>query len=185
VLQTGSTDLETQQPLGDMAGRGIVIGSDDSIDFECPDFGFYIQLSVVVPRTSYMTGMNPMFERETYLDYPIPQFSQLGEEYVRVSELWNDGSQDLFQKPFGYQSRYYQWKYRRDEVHGDFKTSLDFWHWSRKFEDEPINGKQFLEINPDYRQFAVTDKSFQHFYLYFDHQLQMNRPLPIFGIPTL
>jgi len=132
-----------------------------------------------------MTGMNPMFERETYLDYPIPQFSQLGEEYVRVSELWNDGSQDLFQKPFGYQSRYYQWKYRRDEVHGDFKTSLDFWHWSRKFEDEPINGKQFLEINPDYRQFAVTDKSFQHFYLYFDHQLQMNRPLPIFGIPTL
>ena len=68
VLQTGSTDLETQQPLGDMAGRGIVIGSDDSIDFECPDWGFFIQLAVVVPRTSYMTGMNPIFERETYLD---------------------------------------------------------------------------------------------------------------------
>lgn len=185
VLQTSMSDISTAQPLGDMAGRGIVVGNDESIDYDVPDFGVYLQLAVVVPRTSYMSGLNPMFTRETYLDFPIPQFAQLGEEYVRTSELWFDGTQDIMNKPFGFQSRYYQWKYKRDEVHSDFLNILDYWHWSRKFNQEPINGREFLEIDPDYRQFAVTDKGFDHFYLYFEHNVEMLRPLPTFGVPTL
>lgn len=184
VLQTSSTDTATNQPLGDMAGRAVAVGQDDYIDFTAPDYGFYVEIVCVVPRVSYIGGLSPKFTRKNYLDYPLPDFAQLGEEYVKRSELWFTGN-DEDDVPFGYQSRYYQWKYNRDEVHGSFKTSLDFWNFARKFDEPPVMGKEFIEAKLDYRQFAVTSPQYSHVYCSVWNDIQVNRALPEYGMPVL
>lgn len=185
VVQTSSTNVDTDQPLGDLAGRGVYQGKGDYIEFDCPDDCILMQIICVVPQQSYQTGINPIFTRHNWLDYPIPLFSQLGEEHVKLQNIWFNGSRSEDERSFGYQSRYWDWKYSRDQVTGQLATDLDFWTFSREFEDEPINGQDFLEVNVDYRQFAVQDRGVHHIYLSLYFDIQKNHALPVFGIPTL
>lgn len=185
VLQTSATEVSSDQPLGQMAGRAVSIGSDDYLEYVTPDHGFFIEISVVLQRTNYQQGILPMFTRKVRLDYAIPKFAQLGEQQVPQSELWYSAIDDADKKPFGYQSRYYDMKYQRDRTSGAFKDSLSHWTWSRIFDSAPIAGQKFLEVHPDYRQFAVTDESAEHVYVHMWHDLQVNRSLPIFGLPKL
>lgn len=185
VVQTSSTNVDTDQPLGDLAGRGVYQGKGDYIEFDCPDDGILMQIICVVPQQSYQTGIPPIFTRHNWLDYPIPMFAQLGEEHVKVQSIWFNGSRSEDERSFGYQSRYWDWKYSRDQVTGQLQTNLDFWTFSRQFDDEPINGQDFLEVNVDYRQFAVQDRGVHHVYLSLYCDIQKNHALPVFGIPTL
>lgn len=185
VVQTSSTNVDTDQPLGDLAGRGVYTGKGDYIEFDCPDDGFLMQIICVVPQQSYQSGINPIFTRHNWLDFPIPMFAQLGEEHVKTQTLWFTGQRNEDEKSFGYQSRYWDFKYSRDHVSGQLSEDLDFWTFAREFEDEPVNGREFLEVNVDYRQFAVQDRGVHHVYLSLYCDIQKNHALPVFGIPTL
>lgn len=185
VLQTSASELNTSQPLGQMAGRGVAIGSDDYLEYEALENGFFVEVTAIIPRVSYQQGLAPMFTRKVQLDYPIPDYAQLGEEPILQGELYYSADQNEDETVFGFTPRYSQWKYNRDVVHGEFKSSLDHWTFARKFDSAPVAGKKFLEVNPDYRQFAVTDPSQEHVYVTMWHDLQVKRSLPIFGIPSL
>lgn len=185
VTQTSASDPSTGQPLGDLAGRGVAIGEDDRIDFTSPDYGFLIEICSLVPRTSYGQGIKPMFKRFTYMDYPLPGFANLGEESIKKRELYATLKKSDDDATFGYSCRYYQFKYERDQVHGDMLTSLRHWNFARFFDGVPFNGPSFLEVNPSYRQFAVTDKNEDHFLVTMWHDIQINRALPELSIPSL
>lgn len=185
VLQTSASQLEDDQPLGQMAGRAVAVGNDDYLEYVTPDNGFFIELCCVLPRVSYQQGLAQMFTRKVQLDYPIPDYAQLGEEQVETGNLYYSADSSIDSIPFGYQSRYWSWKYNRDVVHGEFKDSLDHWTWSRKFDSRPIAGKKFLEVDVDYRQFAVTQRNTEHVYTHMFHDIQVQRALPIFGVPSL
>lgn len=185
VLQTSATQVSDDQPLGQMAGRGVSVASDSFIEYVTPDHGFFIEITAVLPRTNYQSGILPMFRRKVRLDFAIPKFAQLGEQAVPQSELWYcaDSSED--DKPLGYQSRYYDMKYLRDRTSGSFKDSLSHWTWSRIFDNAPVIGKRFIEVHPDYRQFAVTNPNDEHVYIHMWHDIQVCRSLPVYGVPTL
>lgn len=185
VLQTSASEVTTDQPLGQMAGRGVSVGSDDHIEYIAPDAGFFIEICCALPRTNYQQGLSPMFHRFDRLDFAIPDYAQLGEQQVPQRELWYSADNEADETPFGYQSRYYDMKYQRDRTSGSFKDSLSFWTWSRIFDEAPIAGREFLEVRPDYRQFAVTDKNVEHIYVHMWHDIQVNRALPVFGTPKL
>ena len=185
VTQTSASDVQTGQPLGDLAGRGVAIGEDHRIEFTSPDYGFLIELCVVVPRTSYGQGIKPMFKRFNYMDYPLPSFANLGEEEVKTRELYATCVKSNDELTFGYQSRYYQYKYERDQIHGSMLTDLRHWNFGRIFDGVPYNGKSFLEVDPSYRQFAVTSKNYDHYLVTMWHDIQINRALPEFSIPSL
>lgn len=185
VLQTSASEVTTDQPLGQMAGRGVSVGNDDFIEYIAPDNGFFIEICCALPRTNYQQGLAPMFHRFDRLDFAIPDYAQLGEQQVPQRELWYSADDTDDETPFGYQSRYYDMKYQRDRTSGSFKDSLSFWTWSRIFDQAPIAGKEFIEVRPDYRQFAVTDKNVEHIYVHMWHDIQVNRCLPVFGTPSL
>lgn len=185
IAQTSSTNVSTGQPLGDLAGRGVAIGRDKRICFTMPDYGFLFEVSVVVPRTCYGQGIDQKFKRFNYMDYPLPDFAQLGEEAVRKMELYATLFKSIDESAFGWQSRYYYWKYNRDEVHSSMLTDLKHWNFARLFDSVPYSGKEFLEVNPSYRQFAVTDDSFDHCIVTMWHDIKINRALPEFGTPIL
>lgn len=185
VTQTSSSNVETGQPLGDLAGRGVAIGEDQRIDFTAPDHGFLIELCVVVPRTAYGQGIKPMFKRFNFMDYPLPSFANLGEEPVRTRELYATLVKQYDDATFGYQSRYYQFKYERDQIHSSMLTDLRHWTFARLFDGVPYNGKDFLQVDPSYRQFAVTSENYDHFLVTMWHDIQINRALPELSIPSL
>lgn len=185
VLQTSASQVTDDQPLGQMAGRGISIGNDDKIEYITPDNGFFVEIVCALPRTNYQQGLAPMFGRLVRLDFAVPDFAQLGEQQVPQKELWYTAKESEDEKPFGYQSRYYDYKYQRDRTSGSFKDNMSFWTWSRIFDEAPIAGKDFLEVRPDYRQFAVVDKNVEHIYCHMFHDIQVNRALPVFGVPSL
>lgn len=185
VLQTSASEVTTDQPLGQMAGRGVSVGNDDYISYIAPDAGFFIKISCALPRTNYQQGLAPMFHRFDRLDFAIPDYAQLGEQQVPQRELWYSANNNDDETPFGYQSRYYDMKYQRDRTSGSFKDSLSFWTWSRIFDEAPIAGREFLEVHPDYRQFAVTDPNAEHIYVHMWNDIQVNRALPVFGTPKL
>lgn len=185
ITQTSSTNVQTGQPLGDLAGRGVAIGKDQNIRFTCPDYGFLLEVCVCVPRTAYGQGIDQKFKRFNYMDYPLPDFAQLGEEAVKKMELYATLRKSVDDSAFGWQSRYYYWKYNRDEVHSSMLTDMKHWNFARLFDSEPYAGKDFLEVNPSYRQFAVTDDSYDHCVVTMWHDITINRALPEFGTPIL
>lgn len=181
VLQTSETS-ETSA-LGDMAGRGVASSASKHLHWKQDDYCFIIEISAVVPRLSYMRGLDKMWTRSQYLDWPWFKFAQLGEETVDKREILFNGDNE--ERPFGFQSRYYDWKLKLDECHGDFKDTLKYWTFARDFDSVPFLNKQFLEVKPDYRQFAVQSSAAHHVLVNVEHDIEVKQPLPHLPVPAL
>lgn len=176
-------------PPANMAGHGLSFGNTNQFSYNCEEHGFVIGIMSVMPNTAYMQGIPRMFaQRRTFLDYPWPSFAHLGEQPVYKYELYNDTTNypNSNNRPvFGYQSRYADWKYIPSSSHGDFRTSLDFWHLTRKFSSSPVLGFLFNNFEttlPD-RIFAVS--GVQTLWAYIYNNVSVKRSLPYYGTPQL
>lgn len=183
VTQTSET---SSTPQGNQSG--LLRSSTDAPTFkyEAKEHGFIIQLLCVLPRTSYQQGMPPLFRRglrEGYLDFAFPEFAHLGEQEVYTSDLY--ANKNTVNRLFGYQPRYVDYKYNPDAVHGQFKTTLDFWHMGRIFNNQPLLNSSFIESSPSHRIFAVTSEDNDVIYCDIWHDLRAIRPLPQFGTPNI
>ena len=185
VLQTSATTNNpptgsSTSPLATMAGHGIAVGSNASIQYRCEEHGFIMGIMSIMPKTAYQQGLNKMWNREDRFDYFWPEFAHLGEQEIALKELYtNTTTPDLV---FGYTPRYAEYKYMNDTVHGELKTSLQFWHLGREFATAPSLNQQFIECDPSERIFAVQGQ--EHIYAIINHQVLAKRPMPYFGTPT-
>lgn len=129
----------------------------------------------------------------------------MGEQEIRTQELFysvgiDDHGEALpsslakMEKTFGYQSRYAQYKFEPNYVHGAFRNSLDFWHLARKFHNIPTLSSEFLKVSNSYnslnRIFAVESDPESLYYGQDDHlwcqanvNIRVKRPLPYYSIP--
>lgn len=86
--------------------------------------------------------------------------STLVNRISKNKELYYDfltGSSDIADQAFGYTARYAEYKFAPDEIHGDLKTSLSFWHQGRLFDNLPALNAEFIKCSPSDRVFAVQD----------------------------
>lgn len=181
VLNTTGTE---EAPQGNMAGQGTAVVNGRYGYYFAREHGFVVALFSIMPRTGYQQGIDKMFLRLTdSSEYYWPHFAHLGEEPIKLRELyaWTDGGDDTF----GYTPRYGEYRYAADRVSGQFRTTLDTWHWTRKFATVPELNEDFIECNPGKRIFAVTDPEVDGWYCQVWHDLQMGRKIPVFGTPTL
>lgn len=177
-------------PPGNMAGHGISFGNTNRFTYNCEEHGFVIGIMSVMPTSAYMQGLPRMFQnRNTFLDYPWPTFAHLGEQEVYDNEIYMTPTTtpiDRTAQPlFGYQSRYSDWKNIPSSSHGDFRTSLDFWHLTRKFSSTPGLSEDFVTFEDTLqdRVFAVSGVDTLWCYIYND--VSVSRALPYFGTPRL
>ena len=189
VLQTGQSTTVSAQ--GNMSGHGMSAGVSNGFKYMFPEHGFVFCILSIMPRASYFQGLNRSLNRRDKLDYAFPEFANIGEQEVYKNEIYNQG-EDHKDEVFGYQSRYAEYKHADSEIHGDFRTSkLEFWHLARKFAEQPVLSKEFVQcagteaaatsLN---RIFAVTDNAAaDHFMVDVYHNIQAIRPLPYFGQP--
>lgn len=184
VLQTSENGAET--PLGEMAGHGIAAGNVTGFRKFFEEHGFVITVMFVRPKTAYQQGVPRMFiKRFDKLDWAWPPFAHLGEQEIEQRELyWRvaDGSDVA---TFGYQQRYAEYKYIPSTVHGEFKTSLDFWHWGSIYESAPTLSAEFVECEPSQRIFNVIDAGASPMYAVVNNKITCVRPLPYYGEPKL
>lgn len=188
---------ESSAPLGDMAGHGISVGRTHGFNNrKFTEHGFIIGIMSVVPKASYMNGLSRMWTRLDKLDYYFPEFAHLGEQEVKIKELYYRWYKNLNESynnnrnddTFGYQSRYAEYKYNEDKVCGEFKTTLKDWHLGREFTTQFDNNADFLEIQPQEteRIFAVQDNGATSkllFQIY--HEFDAIRPMPKFATPYI
>lgn len=183
VLQTSSTDATS--PQGSMAGHGYSVGNKNRFKYTFDEHGVVLGILSVLPRTGYMQGITRQLVKFDKFDHYFPEFAHLGEQAVKVREVYNDAGNVYanFDNDFGYQERYAEYKYRSDEVHGDFKTTLDSWHLARKFDSEPTLNTSFVTSSPSKRIFAVETGN--HMWCQVYNSVRAVRPMPKHAIPSL
>lgn len=195
ISQVLSTAEGVDVPVGDMAGHGISVGKTNKFKYKCEEHGFVIMVMSVVPKPAYMQGIDKMWSRTNRYDYAFPEFANLGEQEIKSKEVFfsfNEADSAANNSLFGYNPRYWEYKYKQDRVSGDFRDTLLFWHLTRKFLSRPALDSEFVRVDENgnaeeesYRRiFAVTDGTdYLWFQLY--HRLTAMRPLPYFGVPEL
>lgn len=91
---------------------------------------------------------------------------------------------------FGYIPRYSSYKFKFDEVHGDFRETLDFWTTFRKFHSMPILSHDFVnweymaQENELKRLFVVTDDTEDEFNVSTHFTASVDRALPYVCVPS-
>jgi hypothetical protein len=191
VLQTSGTasapDGYTSTPLGEMGGHGINIGTSNDFRATFEEHGFIIGIMSVRPQSSYSQGIPKIFSKFDKFDYFYPQFANIGEQEIKNKELYVDGTmtEEQLEGTFGYIPRYTEYRFAQNTIHGDFKTTLEYWHLGRKFANMPQLNEQFIKIEEDNRIFAYEDPEADHLYCHLYFKINAKRPLPLFNVPSI
>jgi len=195
VLQTGPTVVDGGEPhanippsaQGNMAGHGIAASGINGFNKKFKEHGYVIGLMSVLPKTAYQQGIPRHLQRFDKLEYPWPEFANLGEQEVISKELYYDPAVGTAtnENTFGYQSRYAEEKYTPSSVHGDMRENLDYWHMGRKFTSRPGLNSSFIKANPTKRIFNVEDNDEDELYCQLYNSISAVRPLPYHGTPRL
>lgn len=181
VLQTSET---ASSPQGNMAGHGIGVAKGHYGRYFCEEHGFIICLESTMPLPAYQQGIPKSFLKVTdRYQYYWKHFAHLGEQPIEMQELYAYTADKA--TTFGYTPRYSEYKYIPSRVSGEFRTTLDFWHMGRIFDEQPALNGEFIECRPTHRIFAVEDEEQDKLYCHVLHKIRSIRPMPFFGTPTI
>ena len=185
VVQNSSTDSTT--PQGNLAAFGVSGANTKVMSKSFTEHGYLIGLVCVRAALTYQQGLDRMWSRKTRYDFYWPSLAHLGEQAVLNKEIYAQGtSKD--DEVFGYQERYAEYRYGKNEITGRFRSSypqsLDVWHLAQKFTSLPTLSKSFIEENvPMDRVVAVPSEPD----ILFDSLINVKaaRPMPLYGVPGL
>lgn len=187
VLQTSGSTIEgSDTPQGNMAGHGLGASRNHAFTRRFKEHGILMGIMSVMPKANYMQGCPRMFLKRDVFDFGWPLLAHLGEQPIYDVELFNAGvpptSADM--KVFGYTPRYAEYKFIPDQIAGQFRSSLDFWHLAREFQNQPNLNGAFIstrQINPRVFADSSTDYILNQMFL----DIKCTRKLPKFGTPRL
>lgn len=179
--ETGST------PLGTLAGKGTSYSPNFLFKKRFTMHGFVIVLTSIQVSAMYEQGIHPMFSRFDRTEYAWPRYARLGEEPIYAKELSIFGEDVQEDSVFGYAPRYSTYKSDTGSIHGQMKTTLSYWTFSRKFplDKDPVLSKEFIYNDPRCDAFALTNPYAECFYFEIDWKVRASRLLPFYGVPSI
>lgn len=181
VLQT-SAGTQTS-PQGNMSGHGVGASRTFAFNKAFTEHGWIIGILSVMPKAYYSQGVpQDLMNKETWLNYYQPELAHLGEEAIDKKSVVATASSGVW----GFQPRNERMRRRVSEVHGDFRTSLNYWTLAREFSstDVPLNS-EFVSCNPSKRIFAAGEQGDRPIWLEMWFDVKAIRPLPRKGTPGL
>ncbi len=189
-------------PLGSYAGQMSCMGSTNgSIQHYFDEPGLLMAIVSVVPVPCYSQLLPKHFTKvNDSLEYYFSEFAHLGFQAIPYREVCplqaalNGVSLD---STFGYQRPWYDYISSQDEVHGQFRTTLNNFVLSRVFNQVPSLNEDFLTVRPESLNDVFTVNSVEDpndpskmipvdtilGQIHFD--ITMQRPIPRFGVPRL
>lgn len=184
VISTAQTE---ERKLGDFAGHAMVVGDQNRARYHATEFGYIMGMLSFAPVTGYMQGLDRHWFKDDRYDYLHPKLAHLGERPVYNAEIYAvQGSTDPL-GTFGYQPQYAEYRAINSRSAGNFRSSMLSWHLDRVFSEQPTLSPEFVDCDPSEtsRIFNVTDPTVHHLWCQLYHSVTVDRPLPLFGTPSL
>ena len=189
VLQTSSTDAVS--PQGNEAAFSLTHDSNHDFVYSATEHGFVIGLAYVRYDHTYSQGINKMWSRRTALDFFDPLFSNLGEQPVRLKEVYCDDISDL-ESVFGYQEAWYEYRYKPNmatsEMRPNVTGTLASWNYADNYSFAPsLSGIWMIEDQSNFdRTLSVSSATgFNQIFGDFYFNLDCIRPMPMYSVPGL
>lgn len=167
VLQTApGTD-----PVGDMKGHGIAAMKSNRYRRFIPEHGYVMSLLSVRPKTIYMDGLFRHWNRRTKEDYFQLELQHIGQQEIQNKEVYlGAGTPDGI---WGYQDRYDEYRRSESSVHGEFRSTLNNWHFARDFAGGTALNAAFVKCVPTEVPFAVPAED--ALYIHARHSMMSRR----------
>lgn len=152
VLQTG----EGTEPVGTLRGHGISSMRSNRYRRFFEEHGYVITLLTARPKTVYANGLARHWNRRTKEDFWQKELEHIGQQPILNKEVYAahaspDGT-------FGYQDRYDEYRRSPSTIAGEFRTTLNYWHFARQFGSSPALNADFVKCVPTEVPFAVPSE---------------------------
>lgn len=181
VLQTAETTASSVQ--GNMAGHGIGVNQSFCANYFAQEYGLIMGLMSIMPRSAYSQGIDRQWLRQSKYDFFFPEFANLSEQAIERVELYASANEAENKTLFGYQGRYDEMRFKRNQVCGTLRSTLNYWHLGREFASPPLLNADFVKCIPSKRIFAVTDEP--GIIVNFGNLIKAIRPMPVQSNPGL
>lgn len=181
VLQT--SEPTASSPQANMAGHGISVNQSFCANYRATEYGLIMGIMSIMPRSAYSQGIDRQWLRQTKYDFYFPEFANLSEQAIERCEIYATNVEAENKTLFGYQGRYDELRFKRNQVCGLMRTSLNYWHLGREFASPPLLNSTFVECNPSKRIFAVQNEP--GLIVNFGNLIKAIRPMPVQSNPGL
>lgn len=178
IVQTA----EGTDPVGELRGHGIAAGKSNRFKFVAPEHGIILTLACIRPKTMYSQGIRRQWLYNSKYDFPNPLFVDLGDQPVYKGEVYAQNNPTTNLETWGYTPRFEEGRYIPNTIAGEFKTTLNFWHFAREFSSLPALNGDFVTADPTDTPFATSEDQFQ---CRFIHNVKVKRCLPKTANPRL
>ncbi len=175
VLQTGP-DTE-DAGVANLKGHGISAVRSNRYRRFFEEHGLVISLLSVKPKTIYAQGSAKMWYRRTKEDYWQRELQAIGQQGILNRELY--AASTAPEEVFGYQDRYDEYRRMESGIAGDFRNTLDYWHYARIFATPPALNADFVKAVPTKRVNAVQTEDV--LWIMVRHNIQARRMLAASG----
>lgn len=179
VMQTAPTTSGSAVGVGDLKGHGIGTMRTNRWRRYFNEHGFVVSLLHVRPKTMYWKGLDKTWTRATKLDYHQRELEGIGQVEVLRREVNSNATTPT--AVFGYSDRYDEYRQQESKVHGDFRSTLNYWHMARDLVGEPTLNGAFVECDASKRIHAV--QSADVMWCMVNHSVQARRNVGQ-GAPT-
>lgn len=176
---------------GDKAGFASAYDEGTNFDWYSPENGYLLSFMTVLPEQTYAYGKPRHLSKLRIFDFAFPEFAQIGMDAVYNEEIKLTGIDELNEEYakgiFGYQGRYYDYKCKQDEEHGQLRTTDDMYTFSRDFNIYDPNSRpklnyRFVHCHPSLDMFVMDDPSQDQFRYDIHHSVAASRALPVCGM---
>ena len=185
VEQNSSTDAVS--PQGNLAGKGVGVGSmfmNKRTLFT--EHGWLLGLAFIRPDADYHQGLRRQMVKYDRFDYYWHYFQNIGEQEIHNWEIFADLNDGDLKDSFGYQSRYAEYKWHGNEIHGQFRKALRSWVAPRWFTQMPTLSSDFVHVDLNIApNMAVSPDEFPPFMVEALNVVHARRPMYYFNRGTL
>lgn len=171
-------------PFGDFAGYSKTYANMKGITTYCDEHCTILGLTMIRPRSTYIQGVDRHVSRIDREDFFIPFLQGVGDQAILNKELYWDQPDTTVGLPdatFGYAPNYSRYKFEFNTIHGEMRSSLNFWHCARTFTDTPSLNETFIQMNYSstdfHRIFVNTTTSDDKIWMWINNYVQAIRPM--------
>lgn len=189
VVQTSSTTADS--PQGNTAAISVTPFSENSFTKSFEEHGFIIGVCCVRHDHTYQQGIERMWSRQDALDYYYPQFANLGEQAVKVKEIYTgkELTKENTEEVFGYQEAWSEYRMKPNRVAGKFRSNatgtLDTWHYADNYNKRPYLSDEWIKEGKEEIQRTLAVQDEPQFIADFLIQNNTTRPMPLYSVPGL
>lgn len=152
VLQTA----EGTDPVGTLRGHGISSMRSNRYRRFFEEHGYIISCLTARPKAIYADGLERHWNRRIKEDFWQRELEHIGQQEILNKEVYAaHASPD---DTFGFADRYAEYRTGVSNIAGEFRSTLNYWHFARQFGSAPALNADFIKCVPTENPFAVPSE---------------------------